>query len=142
MYLHIKLLKNGRQNSITRKSEATNKEVSEHNNFVGLRSGDLFTKRWASVTGRKESKLLMFFNKIGFNLRLAEHKGRGIRAGRQSDKIAQISVDIGEIFLAARSIFRSYLPIFATAGITNGFGNRIISTGRDVSFSWWNTSSN
>jgi hypothetical protein len=147
MYFHIKLLENGRQNRIARKSESTGKEVPKHNNFIGLKRGDLFTRRETSITDRKKSRLLVFLDKIGCNLRLAEHKSRGIRFTLHSDKFTWISVNAGEILLATRSVLRSYFPIFTTPGIESGSSSRIICMRlnvlriANVFFGWRDTSS-
>jgi ribonuclease HI len=50
------------------------------------------------------------------------------------------TMNIGDIFITTRFTFRSYLSIFATKGIANGFDSWIICTGRSIFFDPRNTS--
>jgi hypothetical protein len=78
MYLHRELIKNRGKKRITGKSETTNEEIPKNNNLIRLKRGDLFVRRWTTITRRKETSLFVFLDKFGGDFGFPENKGRGV----------------------------------------------------------------
>jgi hypothetical protein len=64
MDLHRKSLQNRRQNRIAGEPKPKCEEVLKYNNFISFGSWDLFIRRGAHITNRKESGCLIFLNQI------------------------------------------------------------------------------
>jgi hypothetical protein len=64
--------------SIAGKFETTNEEIPENNNLIRLGRRGLFVRRRTTITGRKETSLLVCLDKFAGNFRFSENKDRRV----------------------------------------------------------------